>query len=445
MDDPYPSIASGLTVAVAVMLYAFTSHARVAFRFLSPVTLESLVERAGRERTRFLRKSLRAPTAFYFSLHLTSVAASVLLLVAVLAAGWRVPLPGGESYAIAPGHGPAHDALLVALMFLLLTTAGYLVPALLARLLGLERLAFMERSLPVLRLTHWCLAPLTALLASWAGEDVNGTEEELQDEELDAYIGVGTREGILEEDEGELLRNVVEFGDTRVREVMTPRTDVIGIPATASVQGVAEVMAQSRYSRIPVHDGQLDDIVGIVSLKDVIAVLQQGAGSDPVTKHMKPAYIVPESKRVSELLRDLQARRLQIAVVIDEYGGTAGVATVEDLLEEIVGEIREEHEDADEDVREVPEGGWLVLGSASVFDLAEVLDVELEVEDSSSVAGLLLSLFDRVPAPGESVEHLGFRFEVREADPKRVRLVHVQRVQEATGEPALPRAGGGAS
>ena len=200
-------------------------------------------------------------------------------------------------------------------------------------------------------------------------------------------------------------------------------------------------MAESRFSRIPVHDGQLDDIVGIVSLKDIIRVLREGGDDHLVTRHMKPVYVVPESKRVSELLRDLQSERLQIAVVIDEYGGTAGVATIEDLLEELVGEIREEHEEGEDDVRKAPEGGWFVQGSANIFAVADALDAELETDESSSMAGMLLHLFDRVPAPGESLVHCGFRFEVREADRKRVRLVHVMKV---TADEPVPQAGGSA-
>ncbi len=428
MDDPYPPFASALAFGFAAVLYAFTAYARVVFRFLSPVTLEALVERAGEPRTKFLRKSLRDPTAFWFSLHLTNVAAVVLLIVAVLAAGWQVPLPGGEHFALAAGRGFGWDLALVFSLFVLLSVVGYVGPVMLARIVRVERVAFMERSLPALRLLHFFLAPVTRMLAHWAGEETNGDEDADADEDLDAFIDVGTREGILEGDEGELLRNVVEFGDTRVREIMTPRTDVVGIPSTARVGDVADLMAESRFSRIPVHDGQLDDIVGIVSLKDIIRVLREGGDDHPVTRHMKPVHVVPESKRVSELLRDLQAERLQIAVVIDEYGGTAGVATIEDLLEELVGEIREEHEEGEDDVREADEGGWLVLGSANIFDVAAAIDAELETDESSSMAGMLLHLFDRVPAPGESLVHCGFRFEVREADRKRVRLVHVMRV-----------------
>lgn len=402
--------------------HALTSHAVIAFRFLGPVTLEALVERMGPARTEFLRKSLRAPTAFYFSLQLTHLACLVTALICLFAWGPRLPIPGMELRLAPTGHW-LNDLVLVAGCFVGLAILGVLGPVALTRLLGVDRLRFMERVLPLMRLVHLVLGPLSRLLARWA-DDESDDEEEPGDEELEAYIDVGEREGILEEGEGELLRNVVEFGDTRVREVMTPRTDLIGIPSTSSVSDVAELMASTRHSRIPVYEGQLDEIIGLVSLKDVVRAVLSGDGSQPVTSLMKPSFIVPETKRVAELLRELQEQHMQVALVIDEYGGTAGLATVEDLLEEIVGEIREEHEKAEDDVVPRPEGGWLVRGKANVHDLAESLEADLSPdEDTSSVAGLLLSLFDRVPGPGEWIVHAGYRFEVTEADPRRVKRV----------------------
>lgn len=440
MDDPQPAWL-GVVIGAAV-LHAFTAHARVAFRFLSPVTLEALAHRSGAARTAFLRKSLRAPTAFYFALHLTNVLTQILLVVAVLAADFSLPRPGRGVLRLGLTGRPLHDGALALGLFAFVTLVAYVLPAGLTRALGVDRLAFMERSLPLMRVAHVALAPLTRLLAAWSDDEPNGTEEDASDENLDAYIGVGTREGILEEGEGELVRNVLEFGDTRVREVMTPRTDIVGIGSDATISQVAELMSSSRYSRIPVHEGQLDEIVGVVSIKDVVPALQAGQGEHPVTTLVKPTCVVPESKRVADLLKDLQARRLQVAIVIDEYGGTAGLATVEDLLEEIVGEIREEHEEGD-DLEDCPEGGWLVRGSANVHDVAVRLDGDLAADESASVAGLLLTLFDRVPQPGESIEHAGFKFEVREADRKRVHLVHVLRVG-AAGETVPPAQDGAA-
>ena len=422
--DVLPASAWWLLLALSSSAYLLLSAARVAFRLAGPVTLEALVDRVGEERTEFLRKSLRSPTALWFALSLANGFA-LLGFVVVLVSGHR-RIPPGWGFELFPTGRPLHDLAFFVLLAVLLLSTEFLLPVGLART---DKTVLIRRMLPVIRFVHVTLSPVSNVLERWSGggELEEPPEEQPGDEQVEAFITVGQREGILEESEGELLRNIVLFGDTRVHEVMTPRTDVVGISRHATVRDLLDLLASTRFSRVPVHEGSIDAIVGIASSKDALAELHENRSGAPISQIMTAPFIVPESKPVHELLREMQARRQQVAIVADEYGGTAGLVTIEDLLEELVGEIREEHEEGD-DVVAVPDGTWLVRGRAALHDVGEAVGASLETEDGpATIAGLLLSRCDRVPAPGEVVEHEGFRFTIEEADRRRVHLVRIAR------------------
>jgi magnesium and cobalt transporter len=410
-----------LLLAAASFLWLLVACARVAFRLAGPVTVEALVDRVGAERAEFLRKSLRAPTALWFSLTLSN-GMVLLLWVVVLFSG----APSLGPVELRPTGSVLHDATLWLCLAALAAVVEIVLPIALARA---DKGWVLERMLPVVRAVHVAFAPLSRRLERWTDTDSpQDPAEEAGSEEVQAYITVGTREGLIEEGEGELLRNVLLFGSTKVHEVMTPRTDVVGAEATATVAELIELMAATRFSRIPVHEGSLDEIVGVVALKDAVEALQAGRGAQPASSLMTPPLVVPESKLVSELLRDMQAQRHPLAIVADEYGGMAGLVTMEDLVEELVGEIREEHEEG-EDIVSAPDGTWLVRGRASLHDVSTVVGVELPAEGPSTVGGFLLAACDRVPAAGEAIEQDGLRFTVEEADRRRVHLVRITRRQ----------------
>ncbi len=422
------SVAWWLLLSGSAAAYLVLALARVAFRLAGPVTLGALVERIGTERTEFLRKSLRAPTAFWFSLSLANGLALLAFVVVLLAGHVHV---GTRSWAfgVFPTGVFTHDALLFLLLAGIVAIVEFVVPVAIARL---DKTVLIARMLPVIRVVHRLFLPLSRRLEAWSGAETEPEgDDAAADEEVEAFISVGQREGIIEESEGELLRNIVLFGETRAHEVMTPRTDVVGIGRTATIKQLLELMSARRYSRVPVHDGGLDAILGIASLKDAVAASHEGREDEHVTAIMTAPFIVPEGKLVNELLREMQARRQQLAVVADEYGGTAGIVTIEDLLEELVGEIREEHEDG-EDVVAAPDGTWLARGRAPLHDVGEAVGANLETDGGpATLAGLLLARCDRVPAPGEIVRHDGLVFTVEEADRRRVRLVRIARAGDA--------------
>jgi CBS domain containing-hemolysin-like protein len=256
-------------------------------------------------------------------------------------------------------------------------------------------------------------------------------DEEVTEEEVQAYIDVGEEEGILEGGQGAMIHSVVEFGDRVARELMTPRIDVFAFDARKPLDELARLFAESKYSRIPIFTESIDAITGIVHIKEVFEVVVKGDTTKAVADLARPPYFVSETKKVSELLREFQSEHLQVAVVVDEFGGTAGLITIEDVIEEIVGEIADEHEDIEATVVDLGNGEYLVNGLLRVETLEEMLDADLAGDDYETVAGLIFTTLGRVPKAGASVTKNGFRFGIERADKRRIYRVKVSKDPEA--------------
>jgi CBS domain containing-hemolysin-like protein len=231
----------------------------------------------------------------------------------------------------------------------------------------------------------------------------------------------------MEGDERRLLQSIVDFGDTIVREVMTPRPDIVAIEDRATVGELRALFRDQEYSRIPVYRENLDNIVGVVFVKDLIRLTPDRGDEDGIQPLLRPATFVPETKRVSDLLKEFQIKQVQLAIVVDEYGGTAGLATLEDLLEEIVGEIRDEYDVESEPVVEEGQGTFVFSGKASIDEVQERLHVEIEPEGFETVGGYVLTRVGRVPAAGETFELDGLVVEVVEAERRRIHRVKMRR------------------
>ncbi|MCU1383417.1 MAG: tlyC [Acidobacteria bacterium] len=253
------------------------------------------------------------------------------------------------------------------------------------------------------------------------------TPDEAAEEANDAakaYIDTAEQEGLIEGEERRLLQSIVDFGDTLVREVMTPRPDIVAIRDTATVGDVRDMFREQEYSRFPVYKDSLDNIAGFVFVKDLV-VLSTADDARPVTTLLRPAVVVPETKRVPELLKQFQRQQTQCAIVVDEYGGTAGLVTIEDLLEEIVGEIRDEYDVEAEPIVDEGNGRWVFSGKANVDEVIQRLNVDIEREGFETVGGYLLSKLGRVPAVGEKFEVDGLSVEVLDAERRRVNRVRM--------------------
>jgi len=255
-----------------------------------------------------------------------------------------------------------------------------------------------------------------------------------QGETTVAYLQAGEHEGLIEGEERRLLQSIVEFGDTLVREVMTPRPDIVAIRSDATIAELRGLLREQEYSRVPVFKEGLDNVAGFAFVKDLINVDEHNI-EQPVTTIMRPAYFVPETKRVSELLKEFQRQHMQIAIVVDEYGGTAGLVTIEDLLEEIVGEIRDEYDVESEPITDEGNGTFLFSGKVNIGEVAERLGTPIEREGFETVGGYLLSHLGRVPTIGETFDIDGLSVEVLEAERRRVNKVRIRRRQpEAESE-----------
>ncbi|HET7219781.1 MAG TPA: hemolysin family protein [Vicinamibacterales bacterium] len=241
-------------------------------------------------------------------------------------------------------------------------------------------------------------------------------------------------EAIIASDERKLLQSIVDFGGTLVREVMTPRPDIVAIQAEASLDELWALFREQEYSRIPVYKENLDNIQGIVFVKDLVLAPPGGREGQGIAPLIRPAAFVPETKRVPELLKEFQSRQVQMAIVVDEYGGTAGLVTLEDLLEEIVGEIRDEYDVETEPVVDEGNGSWVFSAKASIDEVRDRLNVQIEPEGFETVGGYVLTRVGRVPQVGEVFELDGMFVEVLEAERRRIHKVRLRPAQEAPVE-----------
>jgi len=260
------------------------------------------------------------------------------------------------------------------------------------------------------------------------------TEEEDDDSGVQALIDVGAAEGILEEEEGELIHSIIEFGDKSVSDVMTPRPAIVAVLDTATVREARDVMLESKYSRLPVFRDQMDNIEGLIYVRDLLQCWSESSEDQNIRPLIRQVYFVPETKPVDELLKEMQKAHVQLAMVIDEYGGVSGLVTVEDILEEIVGEIEDE-DIASEELEEIMEAGensYDVLGSTEIGKIERLFDMEIEDDDFTTIAGLVINESGKVPCSGERLSIRGLEVEVLEADDRRIGRLRVTRAPEET-------------
>jgi len=282
-----------------------------------------------------------------------------------------------------------------------------------------------------LRVLIYAMLPLTLILnfvqgvISLTRADNATAEPEHPSEAVDALIEAGQDEGILEESDRDLIHSVVEFGDKTVREVMTPRPSIVAVPEEMTIDQLSHVLNEHPFSRLPVYRGNIDHIVGILNVRDLLQVPDAEASHRTVRELMKTdVMFVPETRRANELLAELQRTNVHLAIVIDEYGGVAGLVSVEDLVEEIVGELRDERE-AKSEVQLEGDNCYVVPGALDVDNLREFFDMHLDDYEATSVGGLVTEIAGHIPAAGEVFERDGLRFEVVQASSRRVERVRV--------------------
>jgi CBS domain containing-hemolysin-like protein len=405
-----------IALLVLLGISALLSAAETALLAANRGRLQQLDE-AGDRRARTVRRLLEEPGRLLTTLlagdNIVNVAATVLATSVIIAVfGW----PRGVPYAIV-------GIVLMILIF------GEIVPKTIAAKYADRFSLALARPLAAL---STILSPVVGILSALGsivvrpfGGRVNLTSPLVTEEEIRELVKVGEEEGVIEEAEREMIHSIFEFGDTVAREVMVPRIDMVCVADTETVSGALRLIRTEQHSRLPVYHGTIDQIVGIVHVKDLMSAVQDGRSEAPVKDAARPAYFIPESKPLDSLLREMRRRKTQMAIVVDEYGGTAGLVTTEDLLEEIVGPILDEYDVEERLVEVVNESVALIDGRASLQEVNEVLHLDLPVGEVDTIGGFIYSLLGHVPAQGESVTYDGVELFVERLEGHRVARVRL--------------------
>jgi len=273
-------------------------------------------------------------------------------------------------------------------------------------------------ALPIIKL----LMIVTKIISRMMGVDIKHENLMITEEEIKSYINVGEAEGIIEEEEREMIHSIIEFGDTTAKEVMTPRTSVFMLDAESTIDEVWDEIIESGYSRIPVYGEDLDEILGILYVKDLMSLAKKGNTNIPIKNVLREAYFVPDTKSIVEILDEFRTKQVHMAIILDEYGGTVGVLTIEDLIEEIIGEIKDEYDLHEEDeVEKVGESKYKVDARINIEDLNKELEIDIpESEDYESLGGYILDILGRVAEVDDIVSLDGVTMKVLEVDKTRV-------------------------
>lgn len=413
----------GIVVSVAILF--LLSMVEAALMAASAVTLRMSLEREEEGTSPLLPLVIENKFDLFLPLNLgiqIAIIAVTILITHLSIVYWQI---WGAAYALGL-------ALATKLLF------RQLFPRLLVHDEPERKLIQLLRSLnPLIVMCQGLAMPLSGLInllkrlyqeteppADSGGEEATG-------EEIQAYLEIGENEGILEKEDTKLIQSVVEFGDTLVREVMTPRTGFAACSEDATLGELRDIMVRSRHSRIPIFRNDIDHVIGVAYIRHLLAQYSQGREAEPLTGLIHPALFVPETKRVSALLKELQVRGDHMAIVIDEFGGVAGLVTIEDLVEEIVGEIRDEDQAKVSEIIEESPRSFVLRGSTELYHLEELSGKKYAGCDASTVAGLIASYLGRIPVLGEEFDLEGLHVQIIDADRKRIRRLRIQLPQLA--------------
>ncbi len=424
-------VGSLITLLVLLFLSAVFSGSEVALFSLTGSSRDALAARTDRASQRVL-KLLERPRQLLISILILNTVVNVAAaIVAALLTG---------SFAVAMNWSPTVTIVLevLALTFVLLVLSE-ITPKLLATQ---HAIAFSRAVSGFLSIFHRILYPISNLLANstrlMQGRIAAG-KRYISSEDLKALADVGEAHGTLEEEERELIYSIVEFGETSVREIMVSRLDIVALPLSATLDEALELIRTSGHSRMPLYVDHLDNILGIIYAKDLLPHLHRDDGSARLdwTRIARPAIFVPLGKKLGDLLKDFQTRKTHIAIVVDEYGGTAGLVTLEDVLEEIVGEIRDEHDDHDDNLFErIDDKTFRFDARINLDDVNEILGTELDTEeyDFETLGGLIFHVMGSIPAEGDELEFGSLKMRIESLENHRIGQVLVEVVPEAMEE-----------
>jgi putative hemolysin len=408
-----------LILCVSLFLCGVASAAETAFTSISRIKLKNLVEEGDR-RALQIEQLLKDPNRFLSTiLVVNSVAVIVASTMATVLA-----------LQFSPSLGELISSVLISLVVLIFCeitpkTAAVQNPLRWARaLIGPVRAAAW-----LLRPVVWALGVVTSLLVRLLGGQVKHSGPFVTEEELRLLVTVGEEEGVLEEEETEMIHSIFEFADTTVREVMVPRIDMVTLDSNATVTEAVDVALQGGFSRIPVYEASvgIDEIIGVLYTKDMLKQLREGHHSFPIRDLVRPAYFVPETKKLDDLLREIRQNRVHMVIVVDEYGSVAGLVTIEDLVEEIVGDIKDEYDREENLYEKVNEREYIFDAKISISDFNDIMDMNLEDTDYETLGGFMYAQLDKIPNAGDTIEFEGLTLTVLATKGRRITKIRVVR------------------
>lgn len=430
--DPYPSIVIFLLL---ILLSSLLTAGRTALTQLRDSSVKKMAssERGGE---RFIARLLERPAAFLDGVELARFACTVA------AALFTYPL------ALVPLTWLVRSLSFSRPLYYAFSFVGFLLTVLLLNVLcallpyrvacrhpegvsaALARLCWFVACVmrPFVLLNGVLARGLARLFGVRAGEE----PEEATEEEIRMMVDVGSEKGAIEQSEKDMINNIFEFDDRSVSEVMTHRTDMTAVPKTASLEEIADLAVETGFSRIPVYDDDIDDIMGIIYVKDLLRLI--GKGEDAAfdaQKYMRPALFVPENMSCVDLFAQFKQKKVMVAVAVDEYGGTAGIVSMEDLLESIVGNIQDEYDDEEEEISQLSDNCWSIDGTVAIDDVERLFDVEFDEDtDYDTIGGLITEALGRLPEPGEhpSVQLEGVQFTVLLVEERRIARIRAERL-----------------
>lgn len=398
-------------IVISLMLSAYFSATETALTSLNELKVRLIMKEYG-ERAKGLELWVSNPNkvlnTILFGNNLVNILASVL------ATNLALKLFGNASIAAITG-----------IMTFVILIFGEITPKTFAKN---NAATFAMFSMRVLRFFYillfpitWVMNELVMLLLKFTGNSGSG-KPKITEDELEFLINEGEKEGVLEKDKGEMLTNIFDISDIQVKEVMVPRTDVIAVDENINKVALLSLIEETEFSRIPVYRDSLDNIVGILYVKDIIRMTCRGYEVAEVMKLLRDPLIVPESKKIDMMLKDFQEKRLHMAVVVDEYGGTAGIVTLEDILEEIVGDILDEYDNEEKEVSQIGENAYIVDAGMDFEDFCEMFGMEMteELQDCETIGGLILDIAGEVPNVGDKYSWRDFRFTVKDRKDNRI-------------------------
>ena len=414
-----PQLMEVLLCFALVLLSAVFAGTEEALAALTKPGLQRIAER-GRRRAKVVAAWEAHPDRVIAALTIARYALAVAATIVAAHLALDLTSPNDRRWTL---------ALTCALVTAALLTFGRMVPRLFAR--GRAE-AIVSRMAGTLRFLMAATAPVAWVLSriafsvAYALGGRPAPAPPVTEEEMRALVEAGVEDGTIEQEERELIHSIFEFADTTVREVMIPRVDMVCVEASMPMEEVLDVFADRKFSRLPVYDETVDNIVGVIHIKNILNFWRKQVADMTAMEFVVMPHFVPEAKKVIELLEEFRQQRIHMAIVVDEYGGTAGLVTMEDLIEEIVGEIEDEHNRATHPVRRTEDGSYVADARAEIDRLNETLSLNLPKGEFETVGGLIYHQLGKIPARGEQVELDGVRITVLEGDARRIRRVRVE-------------------